>query len=116
MTKFEDELRSAIENGDSKHAFKAAVLLLEILPELRGMVWQPIETAPKDGGLFLVRLPRIGDLVVRCRFETVHKQWLSDMGTDDGGITKMEYFHAGDLWMPIPTTNLSEKLKKAGLI
>jgi hypothetical protein len=63
--------------------------------------WQPIEIAPKDGGYFLVCLPRLMNLIVRARFDTVHKQWLSERD-NDGAIYRVEFFHAGDLWMPMP--------------
>ena len=69
---------------------------LNALPE-----WQPIETAPKDGGVFLICLPRMMDLIIRARFDSVHKLWLSERDTD-GGIIRAEFFHPGDYWMPLP--------------
>lgn len=64
------------------------------------MQWQPIETAPMDGGIFLVCLPRMMNLIIRARFDRVHKQWLSERETD-GGISRVEFFHAGDFWAPL---------------
>ena len=63
--------------------------------------WLDIETAPKDSGTFLICLPRMMNLIIRASYNTVHGHWLSDRETGDG-ITNLEYFHPGDLWMPLP--------------
>lgn len=63
--------------------------------------WQPIETAPKDGQMILVCLPRIMNLIVRATYSTVHGYWKTDCETD-GGITNPTFFHKGDYWMPLP--------------
>jgi hypothetical protein len=70
--------------------------------------WQPIETAPKDGRMILVCLPRQMDLVVRAWYRDYKGFWLTDENTD-GGITRPAFFHEGDLWHPIPPINKSMK-------
>jgi hypothetical protein len=62
--------------------------------------WQPIETAHQNHEMVLVCLPRMMNLVVRSWYDTIHKCWKSDRDTG-GGITQVEFYHAGDLWMPI---------------
>lgn len=122
MTKFEDELRSAVEDLQNnvcgrglisdysdirlETVTQVAVLLLEILPELRGMVWQPIESAPRDGTYILASAN--GNLPYVCNFSTIYEDWcLVTPNRDTVNPTH---------WMPIPSSTLSEKLKKAGLI
>lgn len=142
MTKFEDELRSAIENGDSKHAFKAAALLLEILPELRGMVWQPIETAPKhqnvlvryaleNGNERMVKAAHFTSKTLEASGEFYDAEYDESQGNyfapegwyeSLGEVSIMVDFSYYRMcynpthWMPIPTTTLTEKLKKAGVV
>ena len=65
------------------------------------MEWKPIETAPKDGTMILVCLPRMMNLIVRASYSTVYKYWKTDHDTD-GGITNPTFFHEGDFWMPLP--------------
>ena len=72
------------------------------------MKWQPIETAPKDGSMILVCLPRIMNLIVRASYSTVHGYWKTDHKTD-GGIASPTFFHAGDFWMPLPDPPTSTK-------
>jgi len=63
--------------------------------------WQPIETAPKDGQMFLVCLPRMMNLILRANYNTVHGYFRTDHS--DSGITNPTFFHDGDYWMPLPT-------------
>jgi hypothetical protein len=63
--------------------------------------WKPIKDAPKDGRVILVCLPRMMNLIVRARFNTIHKHWLTDCESD-GGISNWTYFHPGDMWMDMP--------------
>ena len=65
------------------------------------MNWQSIETAPKDGSMLLVCLPRMMNLIVRARYDRVHKYWLTDY-EGEGGIKQPHFFHPGDLWQPMP--------------
>ena len=124
MNKFEDELREFLysqfgpegipdnctHNG-SPIIPRAAALLLEILPELRALVRQPIETAPRDGTEILGFMPSYyqgkGGTKTLC--------WMnfSDRPGWYGGIAEP---HEPTHWMPIPSTTLTEKLKKAGVV
>ena len=102
MTKFEDELRSAIENGDSKHAFKAAVLLLEILPEMREMVgWR------KNGSQDLYS----------CESGASGYYKICNGG---GSYISGDFVYDNDaemfVYLANATTTLTEKLKKAGVV
>ena len=65
------------------------------------MEWQPIETAPKDGSMFLVCLPRMMNLIVRASYRTVHGYFVTDC-ENDGAVSNPTFFHAGDFWMPMP--------------
>lgn len=64
--------------------------------------WQPVETAPKDGSMLLICLPRQMNLVVRAWYNKIHNFWQTDY-EGEGGITRPYYFHEGDLWHPIPS-------------
>ena len=71
------------------------------IEHLKRFQWRPIEDAPRDGETVLVCLPRMMNLIIRARYCTIHKHWLSERESPDG-ICKYEFFHGGDLWMPLP--------------
>lgn len=69
-------------------------------------VWQPLETMPKDGRMFLVCLPRMMNLIVRCCYDKTHGYFKTDMNTD-GGISNPTFFHKNeqygdDVWANVP--------------
>lgn len=64
-------------------------------------LWQPYNTAPKDGQMILVCLPRMMNLIVRARFNTVHKYWQHDY-EGEGAVSQYFSLHPGDVWMPMP--------------
>jgi len=66
------------------------------------VAWEPIETAPKDGSMILICLPRQMNIVVRAWYNKIHNFWQTDY-EGEGGITRPTYFHEGDLWHPIPS-------------
>lgn len=71
-----------------------------ITSENENDVWKSTETAPKDGEMFLVCYPRMMNLVVRCRWNSVHKYFVDDSKGE--GLTHPIFFHEGDLWTEIP--------------
>ena len=73
-----------------------AYKILAVLPR-----WQPIKTAPKDGVMILVCLPRMMKLIIRARFDRVHGYWISDY-EGEGGIKRHYSLHPSDLWQPMP--------------
>jgi hypothetical protein len=96
------DVYAAYENDDDSHKKSTVAWVIDHLAA-QGYIgeWRPIECAPKDGEYFLVCLPRMMNLIMRARFDTVHKQWLSERD-NDGAISRVEFFHAGDFWMPMP--------------
>lgn len=96
------KLKACIEDEKAHDAMCRNIMVINTALEMaKGNVWQPIETAPKDGGMFLVCLPRMMDLIIRARFDRVHKQWLTDL--ESQGLDKVHFFHPGDVWQPLPT-------------
>ena len=95
-------IEALYENGDPI-SVDAAELLQRISaqPEQEPVAWQPIETAPKDGSMILICLPRQMNLVVRGWYNNIHRFWQVDYESE-GGITRPMYVHEGDLWHPIP--------------
>ena len=92
------EAAKAAAQADYERRILAA---LEQAPVTVGEAWQPIETAPKDGQMILVCLPRMMNLIVRARFDTVHGYWLHDY-EGEGGVSRYFSLHPGDVWMPMP--------------
>lgn len=79
----------------------------ELKAKLEKLKWQPIETAPKDGTMILVCLPRMMNLVIRARYNTIHNHWMDENyidkdGEDNRGVSRFAYYHDGDLWCHIP--------------
>ncbi|KQI67020.1 hypothetical protein AN189_17495 [Loktanella sp. 3ANDIMAR09] len=75
---------------------------------LKRDVWMPHDTAPRDGRMFLIRYPRMMNLVCRIWFDTVHGYFKDDNRTD-GGITNPVFLHDGDLWAEIPAYREARK-------
>ena len=73
-------------------------------PQPVPMAWKQIETAPKDGQMILICLPRQMNIVVRAWYNRIHNFWQTDY-EGEGGITRPMWFHEGDLWHPIPPIN-----------
>ena len=69
--------------------------ILETLPQ-----WQPIETAPEDGEVFLLCLPKQMNLIIRCRYNRVHKYFVTDQNAI--WLTNYHVMHEGELWQPMP--------------
>ena len=83
-------------------AIQAGKKLIAELESQEPVAWKPIETAPKDGAMLLVCLPRQMNIVVRAWYNKLHNFWQTDY-EGEGGITRPIYFHKGDLWHPIPS-------------
>jgi hypothetical protein len=62
--------------------------------------WQDMSSAPRDGTIVLVLLPRMQNLIIRARY-SIHKYWETD--DERPGLTRPTFFHEGDLWQPLPT-------------
>jgi len=96
------------EKGEmAKKALTTLSELLALVPEDKEE-WQDISTAPKDGTMILVCLPRMMNLIVRSRFNTIHKYWVNDY-EGEGGLTQVSFYHEGDLWQPLPTLPKQEQ-------
>lgn len=160
MTKFEDELREAFERmrymimtgggedwpGPDLRRFEtlkqAAALLLDILPELRRLVWKPIEAAPKHQDILVFYMNELGkSRIVKAAYftrmtleassefydaEYDEKQdnyfapegWYESL-EEASNMLDFSYYRMTcqpELWMPIPSPALTEKLKKAGVV
>jgi len=98
---------------DLKDAFKTLneILDLDTLTARDECAWQPIETAPMDGKVFLVCLPRMMSLIIRARYNTVHKFFITDQ-LNENCIDKPAFFHDGDFWMPLPAPPTNEIVKE----
>lgn len=59
-------------------------------------MWQPIETAPKDGRVVLFRAEsnRIASAMAICFYRKAMDEWV----TESGGVTFFDATH----WMPLP--------------
>jgi len=89
------------EPVNTAEAIQAGKKLIAELESQEPVAWKPIETAPKDGAMLLVCVPRQMNIVVRARYNKLHNFWQTDY-EGEGGITRPTYFHKGDLWHPIP--------------
>lgn len=74
--------------------------LADLSPQTVPAGWEPIKTAPTNGDVFLVCLPRQGNLILRARFDRIHKFFTTDRMSE--GIIQPTFFHDGDLWMSMP--------------
>jgi len=63
--------------------------------------WKSFETAPKDGQMILICLPRQMNLITRAWYNKIHGHWLHDYETD-GSISRPLFFTKDDLWHPMP--------------
>lgn len=64
--------------------------------------WRNIESAPRDGKMFLLCLPNCMDLIIRCRYNTVLKHFTTP---SDGYIR----LHEGQYWIPMPDPPTQEE-------
>lgn len=62
---------------------------------------QLIETAPRDGRMFLVMFPRMMNLVVRARYNKIHGYFVDEHENGDA-VSRPAFYHEGDLWIDIP--------------
>ena len=98
-----EQLKQEVSEVTHELDRKVAMQVIDYLSE-KGCLrdeWRPIETAPENSDVFLVCLPRMMNLIIRARYDRIHKQWLSERLSGDR-ITGVEFFHHGDLWIPIP--------------
>lgn len=97
------EMVDAFENATGEYLTTAAwKAMREAAPTFNlSDLWRPIESAPKDGRMFLVLLPRMMNLVVRARYNTVHKYFITDC-ENEGRVSDPIFFFKGDMWMEIP--------------
>lgn len=86
---------------DASNPKELSAALTYAIEHLKRFQWRDIKDAPRDGETVLVCLPRMMNLIIRARYNTIHKHWLSERESPEG-ITRYEYFHDGDLWMPLP--------------
>ena len=67
--------------------------IYEVLDE---PVWEPIETAPRDGANILVCWPQQGSLVMLVWYSPSHNYWRRPGGD---AVVPMQATH----WMPLPS-------------
>lgn len=80
-------------------------------------VWQPIETAPKDGTEIQVRNPQITDGPVLAKFGVYYSNFMGKSYPNRWVVTRDHRFPAirsGDLvipteWMPLPLLRTNQK-------
>lgn len=101
-----DELK-ALNKGLQTDLDDGREYIEQLKAKLDNTKWQPIETAPKDGTMILVCLPRIMNLVIRAKYNTIHNHWMDENyidtdGEDNRGVSRFAYYHDGDLWCHIP--------------
>lgn len=107
----EDEIKRILLNAASGYTIygsqlndtMATMLARALAPYLQPAgEWRDIETAPEDGTMFLVCLPRMGNLIVRARYNTVHGYFVDEVDNNDS-VSRPAFYHKGDYWMPLPT-------------
>jgi len=85
----------AIDNGDIEQ-------INAVLPDDCYMgKWEAIDSAPRDGTMFLLSFPKQMNLIVRCKYSTIHKYFSTDHETR--GIIRQTVLHSDQKWTPLPT-------------
>lgn len=83
---------------------RAIVPALSALPgnSVKGVEWQPIETAPKDGTEVFLWI--LEELYTKCRFHVAKDRWETWEldGLDSMSWVRLEHYEKPTHWMPLP--------------